>query len=700
MLHRRIPFLLLLPALLCFLPRDLTAQQPARDGWDSERARALLQRAQEQRRKAVAPDTGLLNYQADARGYVYFFLDRQDTGEHHLVKTDQIALEIFWQAPGQVKQRIVGWRDRMELPAHRLHYYLDRLTVVQDNYRNNIVIADGENVNNVLHPAAPGAESFYSYRLADSLVLRLPGAPEPIRVFELQVRPRDMNQAAVIGSLFIDPRQGDLVRMNFTFTPAAYVENRLDYINVSLENGLWEGRFWLPHEQRLEIRRQIPELDFPVGTLIRTRMRIGNYRINEELPPSTFAGPTVVAVPRAERESFPFEQELYADLREQGVRTQTDLQEIRRQAAQLARQRALSGLPRVRLRLGEASELFRYNRAEGAAVGLGLSYYPSPTTAARLRGGWAFGAGHPLAETGIEWDHGTLRLGASGYANRARDVGIGPVASGAANTVMALVAGQDYLDPFYASGAELQARWGVAPEWSLTGSLRAERHRSAAREVGFSLFGGTEAFRPVQSIDEGTLLGGTLGIGRATSPWLARGWSASLQSDFGTLDPAAGSAETGSLAFARAQAELGWGRRWDAGQAELELRGTTGLAWGELPRQQLFLLGGRGTLPGYDFRTFGGDRFVLGQATFSTELQHPWLRGRLLGAAGWTGSGRAAERALELWGATPTDGIRGSAGAGLGIFHDILRLDLGRGLGPGGDWELILEARRSFWGFL
>jgi hypothetical protein len=44
--------------------------------------------------------------------------------------------------------------------------------------------------------------------------------------------------------------------------------------------------------------------------------------------------------------------------------------------------------------------------------------------------------------------------------------------------------------------------------------------------------------------------------------------------------------------------------------------------------------------------------------------------------------------------------VRASLGAGLGIFHDILRLDLARGLGEEGRWELILEARRSFWDFL
>jgi hypothetical protein len=84
---------------------------------------------------------------------------------------------------------------------------------------------------------------------------------------------------------------------------------------------------------------------------------------------------------------------------------------------------------------------------------------------------------------------------------------------------------------------------------------------------------------------------------------------------------------------------------------------------------------------------------------FSQELARPWVRGRLLGSLGATGAGAPGERSLELWGAEPA-GLRASVGAGLGIFYDILRVDLARGLGSGGRWELIIETRPSFWNFL
>ena len=74
-----------------------------------------------------------------------------------------------------------------------------------------------------LHPAAAGAPGFYDYRLSDSSAIRLPGQAEPVRVFEVQVRPRDPARPALIGSIFVDRRRGDIVRMAFTFTAASYV---------------------------------------------------------------------------------------------------------------------------------------------------------------------------------------------------------------------------------------------------------------------------------------------------------------------------------------------------------------------------------------------------------------------------------------------------------------------------------------------
>ena len=670
--------------------------------WNGNRALELIRRAQARRVEATA-DTALLSYQADARGHLYFYLDRPDRDTRNLVKTDQIALEVFWREPDLAKQRIVGWRDQKSLPTN-IRYHIDHLAVVLENFGDLIRIGDGDEVQDVLHPAAPGAESFYEYRLADSLTLRLPGAAEPVRVYEIKVRPRNLSQPGLVGSVFVDRRAGDLVRMDFTFTPSAYRDRYLDYINISLDNGLWKGRFWLPNEQRVEIRRELPELDIPVGSVIRGTLRVGNYRFNEELPLQLFAGTPVALAPVEDREAFVFEQELNAELREEGLGPEIELDQVRREAIELAQGRVLSGLRSaggVEPRLGSASEVLRYNRAEGATIGVGVGFTPAPHLSAGVQAGWAFGAEHPLLDARATWTGEVLRFSASGYLNQPRDIGIGPVASGAINSLSALFAGEDYRDLFYASGLALRGEWQLAPNRSAWLTLRGEEQSSAELAADFSIFGGGSPFRPVHAIDGAVpAWSAELGWERTAPAEISQWWEAYASAKAGVINPGGDLVIIGcpapdefscagalSASFLRARGAATWSRYWNAVATTLDVTGAGGFALGELPRQELFLLGGRGTVPGYPFRAFGGDRFLLGRATASVELIPVWLRGRAIAAAGWTGVGEVGEEALTRWGAEPTGNVRPSVGVGVGIFYDILHLDLARGLSDEGVWS-------------
>jgi hypothetical protein len=689
-----------LVAAAALAPGAARAQAPAEGGWNSARALELIGHARERRALALA-DTGLIDYQADARGYIYFYLDRPGTHERSLVKTDQVALDVLWRAPNLAKQRIIGLRDAKNLPTN-IRYHEDHLTVVLDNFGDLIRYGDGDEVRDVLHPAAPAGPATYEYRLADSLSIRVPGAAEPVRVYEVQVRPRDPSRPALIGSVFVERRLGDIVRMSFTFTPSSYVDDQLDYINASLENALYKGRFWLPHRQQVELRRQVPELGFPVGGMIRGTMRISNYRFNQGLSPALFVGPRLVSVPQAQRRAFAFERPIDAELKEEGIGPDTELAEVRRQAAQLVRARLLSGLPTLRANVPAASSVLRYNRAEGVVAAFGTTVRPRESLTLEGRAGWAFGAAHPVAGVAATATRPGASAGVRGYLNEPRDVGVSPVVSGTVNTLSALVAGRDYTDLFYAGGAEA---WGERRLGAWTGALRArvEDQRSAALESTFSLDGD---FRPVRPVDEGVMYGGSLGFSRAAPSGVARGWSASLGVDGGVLDVSGQDPEdpiftdVGPRAFARPQAELGLVRRWTPRRAELEVGARGGFAVGELPRQGLFLIGGRGTVPGFPFRAWGGDRFATARALGSADVAGPWLRGRAFATAGWAHTGGPGRDALRDWGATSTGDPRVSVGAGVGLFYDIVRLDVARGLGPDGRWELIFEANPSFWDFL
>jgi hypothetical protein len=646
------------------------------DGWNSPRVLELIERARD-RRAVPRADSGLVNYRATAAGYLYFFLDRTDSEERALVRTDQIALEVYWAAPNRTKQRIVGLRDASKLP-NQMHYHLDHLTVVQDEFGDLIRLGDGDEVRDVVHPAAPGSSRVYDFRLADSMTIRLAGSDAPIHVHEIEVRPRLADRPAFIGSIFLDQASAAIVRMNFTFTPASYVDQRLDYIRVGLDNGLWDGRYWLPNEQTLEIRRQVPILDFPAGSIIRGRFQISDYQFNQELPPGLFHGARIVAAPPSERESYDFPAGLYDGLAAEGLSTTTDLAALRRQAVALIGQRYLSGLPRLRFYLPNASSALRYNRAEALFIGGGLSYATGASSRLRLSSGYATGPAH-LALAG-EWraepgQRTSLWLRAE--RNQTRDLGLRQGMPGLLNTIAAAGFGEDYLDPYYVTGAEAGVERRLASRWNAGITLSYERDRSATLEETSALLNSAARFRPIRSIAEGPLLGTTLTLSRDRAG--VPGWSGTIGIEAGRFAGAE---------YLRPTIEATIHRQADDQATALEIRAAAGALAGTAPPQKLFLLGGPGTLPGYTYRSFAGDRFALAGFEAYHDLAAPWLRLRVTGAAGWTGLG--SNSPPSDWEVQATDGLRASLGAGVGIFYDLLRIDLVRGV-RGGSWQWVFS---------
>lgn len=638
----------------------------------------LVQRARALRQQARG-DSTFRAYAAEAHGYVYFYLDRSDGEEPTLVKTDQVALEVYWKAPDSTKQRIVGLRDAERLPTN-IRYHLDHLTVVQDEFQDVIRLGDGDEVAAVVHPAAPGAERVYDYRLADSITISFAGPQGSIRVYELEVRPKDFSSPGIVGSIFLARSDGAIVRMNFTFTPASYVDDYLDFIRISLDNSLWEGRFWLPYEQRVELRRELPFLDFPVGSVIRGRYRIRGYQFNPELPPRLFQSRAVSALPESDLRAFPFEQGLYEELDEEGLAPVPELAEIRAEAARLARGRYLSGLAGSRLWVPSVSDLLRYDRAEGLALGIGGSLHSSASLRLQVAAGYAFGRERPFAQFRLTRPDGRIRLQLRAYLHQPRDLGPRPTASGVVNTLATALFDEDYRDLFFASGASATLAFPQGDErrYELTATiakLRSGRNTTSDSPTG----SGSDAERPVLPIEDGTLVS----LVGSWSSRPARGLRTIAEARVGRLD---------DRSFARLDLSGVFERQWL--ERGLDLRAATAGGWAgaSAPPQWLYLLGGRGTLPGHPYRAFPGDRYLLFEVEGARDLAAPWVRLAALGSAGRTW---LRGRELPVGWPTAANGMRYSAGVGARLLWDAVRLDLVRGL-DGGKWELHFSAARRF----
>lgn len=665
-------------------PSAMSAQDQE---WNGPRVLQMVREAREIRSSLVRDPT-LSSYSSHARGYVYFYLDREDTGERILVKTDQIALEVFWQAPDRFKQRIVGLRDEKSLPTN-IRYHLDHLVVVQDEFGDRIRIGDGDEVEAVIHPVAPGSESVYDFLLVDSVTLDLPATRDTVRVYEIEVRPKDFDTPGFLGSVYLDRDTRAIVRMSFTFTPASYVDDDLDHISISLENGLWMGRYWLPFRQQLEIRREVPYLDIPAGSVIRGSFEVRDYEINVRLPPTFFLGPSVTALPEAQRREFPFEDSLHAQLDEeglQGFRQPPEMDEIRAMALTITRDRYLSGLGRSRLFLPSpaVSSALRFNRSEGLFVGAGFSHRPSPYVGLTFYGGFSFGRERPTLEVAITGGERRPSLALQFFQNRPSDLGPIPAISGALNSLASAVASADYSDLYFSTGARATLDTSPWPEGRMDFTLRHEEQRPASDVV--SSDPDHTDFRPVLTMDKGTWTSLDV-LGSLPGPW------PQLHISVGGLLGRFEDRGFGSLSLG-----LIYKRRWLPRGAEVltDLQG--GTLFGNPPRQSHYFLGGRQTVPGYSFRSHEGNAYWLFRSEASIDLLPPFLRLRAFGSTGGVRRELLSDSSLL----TPERSWSYllSAGLGLGIGWDVLRLDLARGLRAEGEWELLLWIKTDFWPWL
>lgn len=576
----------------------------AAQSWNDSAAVALAEGAI-LRRSVVAVDSALRDYRARAHGFVFFLGQFGDGGSPpRLIKADQLELEVYWKAPGQSKQRIIGWRDRADLPTD-ISYHIDHLGIVQNNFGPVIRLGDGDEVKDVPHPLSPGAPARYDYAMGDTTTIVL--ADRNVRVATLRVRPRSAGVAAIAGTLYLDLETADLVRMAFSFTPASYVDAQLEDVSIVLENALWDGRFWLPFRQEIEIRRRATWLDIPVRGIIRGRWEVNAYEINTDLSEPWFAGPEIVAAPRADRDRYPWSGPIADAIQDvaEPVRRE-DLAAVRSEVARVAGNRVLSGLRPRRLGARRLSDLIRANRVQGLTLGSGVVWRLGGTSEGRALAAYATATGRPTGSLTLGHAAGSWRVEGSVYRD-VRDVSDAPIVAPLVNSFAAQEFGDDYGDYYRADGGHLTLRraLGARGEGALT--LTRETLRSLA--VRATPAQGT--FRANPPLGGRNVSVARLAVRRRSGGFaVRRDWNAEAALELGASDGAGAYARV--AASAQALVPLGATR--------LVLRAEGGAATATLPPHRAFVMGGRGTLPGEDFRRFGGRRAALGHVEWRVPI--------------------------------------------------------------------------------
>ncbi|MDQ3556848.1 MAG: hypothetical protein M3409_08735, partial [Gemmatimonadota bacterium] len=335
-----------------------------------------------------------------------------------------------------------------------------------------------------------------------------------------------------------------------------------------------------------------------------------------------------------------------------------------------------------------ADQLFRFNRVEGAFLGVGAILEPrDPDARWQLfgTGGWAFAEGTARGEL-----QARLRAprrggwGASaGAYRRLRDLQPFRPAweSRWIHTLSAALGGYDLRDYLDAAGVEagIAARRGP---WTLGGGVRIERQDSVVRNTGRFLLGEARDFPTLAPVEPGVhaALEGELRFGRGPG---------AMSLGNSTLAAVRGEVGAGDFRIARLTGLLS--ARRDLGPATLATRLDAGHVFGggaAVPPQLLFRFGGTEGLRGYPHNAFAGSSALLGRGRLLVHLPPrrnqplarsgifiiPPLRPALVlsGDAGWTAAAGAPGTPLLRGKATETDGVRTSLGIGISVFDDAL----------------------------
>jgi len=677
--------------LLAVLPA-LPLAVPAAQTWNAPAAVDLAQRAIARRTQAAA-DTALRDYKAQAHGFL-FFLGQFGEGladPPRLVKADQLELEVYWKAPASSKQRVVGWRDRAELPTD-INYHRDHLGIVQNNFGAAIRLGEGDEVRDVPHPLSAAGPDLYDYALADSTTITFP--QREVRVVALRVRPKDFDAPRIVGTLYVDAATADLVRLAFNFTPRAYLDAQLEDVSIVLDNALWEGRFWLPYRQELEIRRRATWLDVPARGIIHARWDIEGYAFNLGLATSWFQGDEITFLPKAERDSFPWPEPLVDAIQTvaEPVR-QSDLERVRAEVEQIAGRRALTGLKARRLGVRGLSDLVRANRVEGLTLGAGLVWRGGgERRELRVIASYGFSDRRPKGSVAAVDREGRGALEASLF-REVRDVGDERVIAPLLNSFASQEFGADYGDYYLADGARLTYRHGsgVRGEWS------AALGRETIRSLAVTAEPANGSFRPNPALG-----GGETGVDLAQLALRRRSEGFAVRRDVHyELVAETGRADGGNT-YVRVS---GTGHLLlPAGATRLLVRALGGVATHALPAHRSFVLGGRGTLLGDDFRRWGGGRMALAHLEWRVPVPFVSLRlgpytrtPRQLTVAPYVAAGWADRPVPGTpWVATP--GTRVTLGLGL-EWLGVFRFEAGVGA-ESRRVGFALDVTRDFWGIL
>jgi len=317
--------------------RQPVTPELARTAFADTRARTLLERAREAR---LARDSALRAYDAKSYLAISVGVGLKRFGRDRLLLRTEQASHVTWAREAGLWVEPTGRRTGFPMgdanldltAATPIPFFPGReaLWIPSSNMR----VAQAEvNENEMLHPLAGGAEAYYRYATGDSVSIRLPDG-RAIALRELRITARKPDWRAFVGSFWFDVESGNLVRAAYrmaaemdvwqsareesrrerdhweeiarTDTGAAGREARARlehprddddapfwvramlgemHANISaitVEYGLYEGRFWLPKRNIAEGEGRASFMRMPIR--VEERFQYNSINGTEPVP--------------------------------------------------------------------------------------------------------------------------------------------------------------------------------------------------------------------------------------------------------------------------------------------------------------------------------------------------------------------------------------------------------------------------------
>lgn len=438
--------------------------------------------------------------------------------------------------------------------------------------------------------------------------------------------------------------------------------------------------------------------------IIRGRWEICCYEINAGLDPSMFAGAEIVEAPLAVRQRFEWNGRIMDSLPpEIRAARPADVAEIQAEARRLVRADALARSRQMSLSTRRISDVVRVNRVEGLAVGAGLARRLGGGFGLEAYGRWGFSDEEAKGRVALRYERAgglAVRLFALRDHHDAGDV---QEVSLIRNSFAAQEFGSDWTDPYEVTGVGIELGLGAPGRLRWRLELAAEEQEALA--VNASPVRGSYAptipawplrvRRAVLGLDRPRVLGplgteiraevelrGAAFEGMAGAPPL------------GEENPLLG------RAFARLEVERPFGARL------VLLRSTAAAVSATsdgIPPQELVLLGGPISGPGYEYHQFAGSAGVTQRVELRTPVPFVPITlgrfGRIPGTA--TLAPYAHVLYVHRGSGVPAgpDGFRPALGVGLLTLFDVVRFDVAHGL-RGGRWTFSVDVGRDFWSIL